>query len=101
MQLLKKVLTDGAGHIERQIILEGNTRPHENFVDRHWAEHRSILDQIVKEYIDKKEPFLRETFRAFFCGNGLHYDVKKSRYYERDYMHRILKFIRDVQETSP
>lgn len=100
MQISKKILKDSKNEIEETILRDRNTSDDGGMFRRKCEEHKVLLNQMIEEYIDRNEPFLRETFSVLFQGKPVQYDISKSKYFNKKYVQRILKSIHEEQNTT-
>ncbi|MCK4332438.1 MAG: hypothetical protein KAV40_02540 [Thermoplasmatales archaeon] len=92
IRLYRNVLESSTNEIERKVLGNGYAQFGQAQFHKLSMDHKVMLDQMIEEYIDRNEPFLRETFRVLFLGESVQYDISKSRYFNRKYVQRILGF---------
>jgi len=100
MRIFMKVLKSNVNELEEKIVNNRNAEADRGMFGKECKEHKVLLDQMAEEYIDRNEPFLRETFRVLLLGEPVQYDASKSRYFNRKYVQRIFESIREDQEAS-
>jgi hypothetical protein len=57
---------------------------------RECEENNAVLNEMIQQYIKEKGVFLKETFDAIFLGKPVTFDMSRSRYFNKDYVRKIL-----------
>lgn len=99
-RIYRKVLADNEKMILGRIVLDRNIAANGSVFDAERKEHQLLIDQMTEEYIKQNAELLKETFRVLFLEESIEYDVSKSRYFNKKYVQRILKLIRDEPDPA-
>lgn len=100
-RIYRKVLSDNENMILERIVLDKNIVTNGSAFDAERKEHQLLIDQVTEEYINQNAALLKETFRVLFLEEPrTQYDVSKSKYFNKKYVQRILKLIRDEQDPA-
>lgn len=93
----QRILLQGTDFIQKKITRNGNYQEEHDLFQKELKEHNTLLKKIVADYLDKNEPFLRDCFDIFFIGRNIDYDISSSRFFNREYTQRIIRFINEEQ----
>ncbi|TSA54891.1 MAG: hypothetical protein D4R45_03330 [Planctomycetaceae bacterium] len=96
----RKVLNDSVRELEEKLVFDRNIVTQGSAFDAERKEHQLLIDQVTEEYINQNAELLKETFRVLSLNEPIQYDVSKSRYFNKKYVQRILKLIRDEQDSA-
>ena len=100
IQFYQDVLIDSTHSIQHRVTSDKVTFLEESLFERERRSHQALLDQMVEDYINKNEAFLRDTFDIFMLGKSIQYDFSQSKYFNRGYTQRILNSIRQAEKVS-
>lgn len=95
VRTFKDVVRSSTKALGEQIVLDKRVSDDSGL----YGEQRMLLDQMITEYIDKNEPFLRKTFRVLLLGEPVQYDFAKSKYFKRRYVQRIFEWMSEEQKS--
>ena len=95
IRILMKVLRSSGDEVKEKIVHDRNVMTMGGIYGKESKAHKVLMDQMVEEYIDRNERFLRQSFDVLILGKPVQYDISKSRYFNRKYVQRILKLITD------
>lgn len=100
MEVFRETLVTSTNTIEQQIVLNKKSSADEGVFAKHYKAHKVLLHEMIQEYIEENEPFLRETFRILCLERSIKYNLFRSKYSNRRYVQAIMKSIKKEDSLS-